>query len=450
MPNTLSRRAFLASTTTALAAPLAVPIAAPAVLTQRSPNEAIRLAGIGVGGKGWTDINGAARFGDIVAYCDVETGRNRKGGYGAAAEAWPQARGYTDWRKLIESEHKHLDGITVSTPDHMHAPVTMTALQHGLAVYTQKPLTRTVYEARALTRQAAAAGVSTQMGNQHHSGAGYRTLVKIIQQGLIGKIKTAHAWSNRPVWPQGLRRPVGSDPVPTGFNWDAWLGVAPERPFKRDVYHPFKWRGWYDFGAGALGDMGCHIIDPVVWSLQLAAPLGVQYHGPKPFPETFPESEVLAYRFAGTEFTAGEITMKWWDGGRKPTVDGSHVPDNDQLPSQGVLLVGTEGSLVCAHGKQPQLYPLDKFESIKLPSQEKLDHYGVWTDGIRTGKAPNSSFAYAGPLTETVLLGVIASRVPGDELQWDAEQLRFTNSSLANRYVREDYRRGWEVPGLSD
>ncbi len=446
MTRSLSRRRFLKTTSLGAASTFA----APAFLSAKSPNETVRVAGVGVGGKGWTDINGAAKHAQVAAFCDVDTGKNRRGGFGNAAEAWPQAKAYVDFRRMLDKEHKQLDAVTISTPDHMHAPATMLALQHGLAVYTQKPLTRTLFEARALTQAAAKAGVSTQMGNQGHSGSGYRTLAAIIQSGAIGKIKMAHTWSNRPIWPQGQTRPAGSDPIPSSLNWDLWLGGAPQRPFKQGLYHPFKWRGWFDFGAGALGDMGCHIIDPVVWSLELGAPTSVSYVGPKPMPETFPQWEILRYRFPGTKHTSGkEIGMTWSDGGKLPPLEGTDIPLNTELPKSGVILVGEQGTLLCKHGGAPALYPLEKFQDANLPSVGGLDHYQVWIDGVKTGKAPNSSFAYSGPLTETVLLGVVASRVGALEtLKWDAEKLAFTNSDLANRFVHEDYRAGWKTTGL--
>jgi len=446
MTSTIHRRSFLQGSLTAAAAwPWLSVKAAP------SPNEKVRIAAIGVGGKGWTDLNSAAKHADVVAFCDVETGKiGRRGGYGSAAEKWPKARRYTDWRKLLEKEHKNLDGVTVSTPDHMHAPITMTAIKHGLAAYTQKPLTRTIHEARALALAAEEAGVSTQMGNQHHSGTGYRRLVEWIQAGILGKIKTAHTWSNRPVWPQGIKRPEGRDRVPEGLNWDLWLGVAAERPYKKGIYHPFKWRGWYDFGAGALGDMGCHIIDPVFWSLELKAPKSVSYEGPKPFAETFPKQELLRYRFSGTQYTAKDtFEMTWQDGGLLPSIADSHLPQGYKLPKKGVLMIGEKGTLISRHGGQPELHPVEKFEGVKVPEMDRLDHYQVWIEGIKTGSAPNSSFAYAGPLTETVLLGVVASRVGEGELLWDTSSLKFANSEEANRHVRENYRQGWEVPGLS-
>jgi predicted dehydrogenase len=447
MTKPISRRQFVKST----AAGLAIPFAAPAILSARSPNETVRVAGVGVGGKGWSDIVGASNHADVVAYCDVVSGgkSKRRGGYGAAAEKWTKATGYSDFRKLIEKEHKNLDAITVSTPDHMHAPVTMMAMQHGLAVYTQKPLTRTVSEARALTNTAKKTKVATQMGNQGHSSGAYRTLVNAVQSGVIGKVKAVHTWSNRPIWPQGIQRPAGSDPVPDGLDWDLWLGVAKQRPFKSEVYHPFKWRGWYDFGAGALGDMGCHIIDPAVWSLDLGPALSVAYYGPTPMKETFPTWEILTYRFAGTKYTTDEIKLVWYDGGKFPKIAGSHLTSAEQLPKQGILLIGEKGSLVSAHGKFPQLYTDDGLTDLPTPAATDSDHYEMWVNGIKSGKEANSGFSYSGPLTETVLLGVIASRVGLGELKWDSKNLRFPDSKLATSYVHDDYRDGWEFKGLS-
>lgn len=433
----------------------------------------VRLASVGAGGKGSGDIRETSKEQIVVALCDVD--QERAAG---TRKQFPDAKFYTDWREMLEKEGKNLDGITVSTPDHMHAPVTMTALSMGIATYTQKPLTRTVYESRQLRLAADKAGVATQMGNQGHSGVGYRMVVALIQQGLIGKVKEAHTWSNRPIWPQGLDRPTGSDPIPETLDWDKWLGVAPARPFKAQwpdapvdirknkkgrrkkgsVYVPFAWRGWYDYGAGALGDMGCHIIDPVYWSLELTAPKWVKYDGPKPKPEMFPSEETLTYLFPGTKYTDGNIKVKWYDGGRKPPVElaqmgvqpsGPNKGKPRELPSNGSLFIGTEGVLMCPHGGGPQLFPKEKFRGIDRPTLKDMDHYMTWTNAIKGNGKTNCPFAYAGPLTETVLLGVVASRVPDQRLKWDPEALRFTNSEQANQYVREDYRAGWEVEGLS-
>ncbi len=432
--------------------------AAPVVLARGAhaapASEQVRVACVGVGGKGWSDAGGADKVSHtrLVAFADVDTGSNdRRGGFRQAAKKWPDAKGFTDWRRMLDTMHRQIDALTVSTPDHMHAPITMTALSHGIACYTQKPLTRTIYEARRLTQAAAKAKVATQMGNQHHNSVAYRLLVHYIQEGAIGKVKEAHAWSNRPIWPQGIDRPSGADPVPDGFHWDLWLGVAPERPYKKGVYHPFKWRGWYDFGAGALGDMGCHIIDPVVWSLDLGPALSVRYAGPAPKPETFPKEETLTYRFNGTTYTAGDaITVKWYDGGRLPPADLAPLPEGMKgLPKNGTLFVGTKGVLLCEHGGGPMLLPRQQYRDYVKPKLPHINHTGQWIDAIRGEGKTTSSFAYAGPLTETVLLGVVASRVPDQTLEWDAANLRFTGSAEATAYVKEEYRKGWEVEGLS-
>src|SRR5262245_33191878 len=251
-----SRRNFLRTS-----AAMATVTILPSGLLKAAPNDKPNIAAVGVGGKGWGDITETSKgeAASVVAFCDVDTtGTARNGnkrassGFGAAAEKWPDAKRYSDWREMLDKEGKRLNGLTVSTPDHMHAPITMTAINMGLATYTQKPMTRTIYEARQLTLAARKAKVVTQMGNQGHSGIGYRSVVALVQGGAIGKVKEAHAWSDRPIWPQGIDRPSGSSAVPDTLNWDLWLGVAPERPYVADTYAPFKWRGWYDFGAGAL------------------------------------------------------------------------------------------------------------------------------------------------------------------------------------------------------
>jgi predicted dehydrogenase len=454
-----SRRTFLAHSTAAIATVTILPSG----LLNAAPNDKPNLAAVGVGGKGWGDITATSADGaaNVVAFCDVDTGAGRGGrrpttGFAAAAERWPQARRYTDWREMLDKEHKHLDGVTVSTPDHMHAPVTMTALKLGLATYTQKPLTRTIHEARQLTLAAREAKVATQMGNQGHSGVAYRTLVELARGGAIGKIKEAHAWSNRPIWPQGIDRPSGSDPVPANLNWDLWLGVAPQRPYVNGAYHPFAWRGWYDFGAGALGDMGCHILDPVVWSMDLPAATSVRYEGPTPKPETFPEWEIIHYEFPATAYTAGPIRVAWYDGRRNdrqvlPAAELAPLPAGERLPTNGCLLIGEKGAILCEHGgnRGPRLLPEDQFEGYARPQLAPQNHYLAWTSAIKGEGQTTSHFDYAGPLTETVLLGTIASRFADEKLEWDSANLRFTNVPKANDYVQQSYRKGWEVEGLS-
>ena len=450
MSRRYTRRTFLGGISTAAGAGL-VPSELWAVSSGKSPNETPNIAAVGVGGKGWADLNGAAKHGNIVAFCDVETGKvGRRGGFNAAARQWPKARRYTDWRVMLEKE-KNLDGITVSTPDHMHAPITMTALKMGIGCYTQKPLTRTIHESRAITLAAREAKVATQMGNQNHSGRTYRTLVNLVKTGVIGKIKRVHAWSNRPIWPQGIQRPAIIAEAPSSLAWDLWLGVAPDRAFAPEAYHPFKWRGWHDFGAGALGDMGCHIIDPVYWALGLDAPTKVSYEGPPPMKETFPTWERIHYQFPGTDFTTNEtIDVTWHDGKKKPEPAECDLPADTKIPDNGVIFIGEKGVLVTAHGSQslPKLYPEKDFKDYEMKIIPTTDHYEQWVNAITGIGTPSSNFDYAGPLCETVLLGCVASQIPEIKLEWDSKALKFKNSKAANALIRQEYRQGWEVEEL--
>jgi len=439
-----TRRTFLKQ-----AAAASATFAAPALI-YGSPNEKVNIAGVGVQGKGRSDLSGTAPNNNVVALCDVDAGHLEK-----AAKTYTGAKKYNDWRKMLEQSD--IDAITVSTPDHMHAPIAMTAMRMGKHVYVQKPLAHTVYEARQMRLAAQKHGVISQMGNQGHSGSGYKTLVNWIQAGVIGKVKEAHAWSNRPIWPQGIDRPKTSSEPPENLDWDLWLGVAKYRPFVgpqadskrgRGLYHPFNWRGWLDFGVGALGDMGCHIIDPVVWSLGLSAPKKVKSVGPKPNTETFPNWGIIHYDFAATKYTVdGDVRMTWYDGGKKPST--SLVPDGVKIPDNGCLLIGTEGTVLCQHGKNPVVLPGSKAASAELPVLEDADHYQQWANAIKNTDTATSSFDYAGPLTETVLLGTIAIRFSDETLKWDSENLKFPNKSAADEFVHHAYRKGWEVKGLS-
>jgi len=415
-------------------------------------NERLQIAAVGVGGKGEGDIAETSKGQNVVAICDVDERTLEQ-----AARKYPQAKVYRDWRVLLEQ--KDIEAVTISTPDHMHAPIAMAAMQLGKHVYVQKPLAHTVDEARRMRLLAAQQGVVSQMGNQGHSGSGYKTVVKLIQAGAIGKVKEAHAWSDRPIWPQAIARPDRSDPVPPWLQWDLWLGVAPVRPYvgpsegskrERGAYHPFNWRGWLDFGVGALGDMGCHIIDPVVWSCRLGAPRKIWSDGPAPNGETYPEWGIIHYEFPGTQQTAGDtFEMTWYDGGKKPPEELARLPAGESLPSNGSLYVGDAGILLCPHGGAPRLLPADQFSDYPIEAAEGDDHYMQWTNACKGMGQTTSQFDYAGPLTETVLLGTIAIRFPGQKLEWDSEQLLVTNTAEANPYVRKSYREGWQVKGLT-
>jgi len=405
--------------------------------------EKLRVASIGTGGKGWSDLNGVAASPavEVVALCNIDDSKQH---LGQAKEKYSQARVYADWRKLLD-EAKDIDGVIVSTPDHMHAPISLAAMALGKHVFCQKPLTHTVFEARQMALAAKKAGVVTQMGNQIQSHEAYRTAVAAVHSGLIGKVKAVHSWQGgSPRWPRAIERPAGSDPIPAGVHWDLWLGVAPERPYKAEMYHPFNWRGWQDYGTGQLGDFGCHILDPVFKSLKLTAPTSLVAEAPPINNESWTKSATVRYQFPGTEYTAGPITVTWYDaeGAQPPRDVLGDVPADAQLPNAGSVLVGEKGSLVVPHVKLPTAYPLEKFKEV--PHVAGVDHYVQWADACRGVGETTSHFDYAGPLTETVMLGTIAVRLPKEELKWDAAKLTITNSSTAQAMVSKPYRKGWE------
>jgi predicted dehydrogenase len=414
-----------------------------------SPNGKLNVASVGVGGKGWSDLTSitASPNVNIVALCDVDESKKHMG---QAAEKFPEATRYTEWRKLLEQ--KNIDAVHVATPDHMHAPVVMAALLLKKPVYCQKPLTHTVLEARRLTEAAQKAGVVTQMGNQIQSFNEYRTATKLVHDGAIGKVKEVLSWqSGTPRWPRGLDRPAGADPIPATLHWNDWLGVAPERPYKDGIYHSFNWRGWQDFSNGQLGDFGCHILDPVFTSLKLTAPTSIKADAPAMNKESWTKWATVFYEFPGTEYTDGKsIKVTWYDGEGvfPPRELLTGVPADFKLPSSGSLLIGERGSLLIPHVAPPKLFPEEKFADYKFPELAKRDHYISWVDACRGEDKTTSHFGYSGKLTEAVLLGAIGVRLPGEVLQWNAESLQFVNSTVANQMVTKAYRKGWEIPGI--
>ena len=449
-----TRRSFLGAASSAAGATLALPS-----ILQGSPLSTLHIAGVGVGGKGAGDIASTSKGQRVVAICDVDART-----LGKAGKRYPKAKRYADWRRLLEQPG--IDAVTVSTPDHMHAPIAVSAMELGKHVYVQKPMAHTVFEARAMRKLAAEKKVVTQMGNQGHSGTGYRTLVRLLRSGVVGRIREAHAWSNRPGWPQGIQRPKRSAMVPDWLSWNEWLGVAPLRPYVAEVtskrkdkkgrprrrapYHPFCWRGWIDFGVGALGDMGCHILDPVVWGLELGAPRWVWSDGPAPNGETWPEWETIHWEFEPTEWTAGDtVVVTWYDGGKKPRRELADLEDGEKLPSNGSLYIGEKGQILCRHGGEPVLLPAKDFAESTVEKVPGDDHYQQWTKACLGEGTTTSHFDYAGPLTETVLLGTIAVQYPGDKLGWNSDALRIENHDGANHFVTKPYREGWAPARLA-
>ena len=404
----------------------------------RSPNEKLNIGVIGVGGRGEGDTDGV-KSENIVALCDVDANT-----LGRAADKYPKAKKYRDFRKMLE-EQKDLDAVVVATPDHTHAAATIMALKLGKHVYCEKPLTHTIAEARAVAEAAKEAGKATQMGNQGHSNETTRQIVELIRAGAIGPVKEVYAWTDRPIWPQGMTsRPKGNPPVPENLDWDLWLGPAPDRPYHPD-YHPFKWRGWWDFGTGALGDMGCHIMDAAFWALDLKHPSSVEAQGEPRSEESPPKSGTVRYQFPAR----GEmppLTLTWTERDNRPSrelAEGEEVPDN------GTLYIGETGKLFVpdAYSGRFKLLPAKQYADTKLPEKtlrRSPGHHAEWIRACKTGEPTGSNFEYAAALTEMVLLGNVAFRV-GQKLEWDPASMRAKNLSEADQYIHSQYRKGWSL-----
>jgi len=432
--------------------------AAPLILSGSTRGAAaggkLRHASIGVGGMGGNDLG---QFGGnphvrIVALCDVDRGRLEQ-----AAKKYPHARLYQDWRELLEKEADAIDSVNVTTPDHMHAPIAMTALRLGKHVYCQKPLCHDIGEVRRLTEEAACRpGQVTQMGIQIHSHIAYRTAVAMLQFGLIGKITEVHSWSNK-AWTgkkgQTERRPDRTDPVPEGLAWDLWLGTAPERPFVEGLYHPSNWRRWIDFGTGTQGDMACHIVDPVFSALGFTSPEWVMSYRTPPFEETYSPDNKIVHHFPGTKYTAGDIDYYWYDSGAMPESGDWPLP-RGKLPRQGSMFIGEKGHLLLPHIGGPQPLPREKFEADLQRFKDEVhlpdipNHYQQFVEAALGRGTTTAPFSYAGPLTETVLMGTVINRFPKEKLIWDAKACRFANSEKANAHLYRPYRDGWHVEGL--
>jgi predicted dehydrogenase len=441
------RRTFLKA-----AAAASAPLFVPGSVLANSPNGKLNHASIGTDGMGWSDLTSLATHDrlQVVAICDVDVSRMER-----AATRFPQARRYQDWRELLEAEADRIDSINVSVPDHMHAAISLSAIERGKHVYCQKPLTHDVAEARALRLAAERSGVVTQMGNQIQSHTDYRTAVEMVRQGMIGKVREIHAWAGARFPQRG--RPAGEDPIPTLLDWDKWLGTAPVRPFKANVYHPFNWRGWQDFGGGAIADFGCHILDSPFKALGLTAPQSLRAEVPSEWAENeawrcehWPDWEIIHYQFPGTELTAGStIDVIWYDGGKQPPRERFGIVASDrEAPGSGALFIGEEGTLLLPHVGPPEILSRREAAERPQPRVDGFDHYHAFVNACLGKGKTHSSFTYAGPLAEATLLGTVAVRLPGQTLQWNAAELQITNSAEAHALLARHYRDGWQVPGL--
>jgi predicted dehydrogenase len=440
--HSLSRRSFLRTLgTTALAAPFVT-----RGLMAQSPNSLLRHASFGVSNQAWADLNDIAKFKavEVVALADVDLSRTKQ-----ATTSFPRAKLYRDWRELLEKEGDRIDSVNVSTPDHMHAPIGMSAMQLGKHVYGEKPLAHDLFEVRKLAEYASSHNLVTQMGIQIHASSFYRMAPLLIQQGTIGKIKEVHSWCHKS-WGDPTPRPDRQDPLPHGFDWDLWLGVCAPRPFLGDAYyHPANWRKRLDFGTGTFGDMGCHILDPVFSSLALTAPISVRSEGVAPNQWNWALNSRIRYVFPGTSHTAETtLNVTWYDGNQSPPTDITALLEGDRLPQIGSIFVGTEGVMVLPHWARPLLYPDSKFRDFRYPQVPEGDHYGEFVSACLNRGLTSAAFNYAGPLTETVLLGGVASHFPQTTLKWNVQKLEF-DLAAANQFIRRDYRSGWSVKGLS-
>jgi predicted dehydrogenase len=438
----LSRRGFLGGVAAAGAGLTIVPRRVLGGAGYQAPSDTLAVAGIGVGGRGRADVEGCEHEA-IVALCDVDWQFAQR-----TFRSYPQAKRYEDFRVMLEKE-PGIDAVVIATPDHTHATIAAAAMRMGKHVYCEKPLTRTIHEARELGRIARETGVVTQMGNQGHAGEGTRQIREWIEAGTIGTVEEIHYWTNRPIWPQAIERPTEMHHVPADLDWDLFLGPAPDRPY-HPAYHPFRWRGWWDYGTGALGDIACHSMDAAFWTFDLRAPTTIVAEATPLYPETAPAASRIVYRFPATG-SQPAMTVVWRDGSlmppRLPQID-----DPDALPfPSGQLFVGDKGLLAAGiYGEDPRLFP-DRLhqEVLASPPPERYPRpesvFVEWTEACKGNGTAGSSFAeHAGPLTEMVLLGNLAVR-SGREIEWDATTGRVTNVPEANELLHEEYRAGWTL-----
>lgn len=408
-----------------------------------APSETLYHASFGAAGMAGADIGSltASKHVRLVAVADVDMAQT-----GEIRKRFPEARIYQDWRQLLDKE-KRLSSANISTPDHMHAAITMRAMQQGVHVYTQKPLTQTIYEARQLACVARERKIISQMGIQIHSHEFHRTVVAIIQGGAIGRVREVHSWSGKH-WGDPNPRPRRNDPVPASLSWDSWLGVAAERPFLAGYYHAVQWRRRLDFGTGTFGDMGCHILDPVFTSLALTAPISIRSEGGAANADNWGINAQVRYAFPGTKFTADRLTLHWYDGDRRPPATLRASIGDRNYHDQGSIYIGADGVLYSPYIAEAVLFPQEHFRSYKVPRQPSQDHYRQFVEACRGNGQTSTPFSYSGPLTEAVLLGCLSTRFPKATLEWDADKLLVKNVKEANAFVRRRYRKGWEVNGL--
>jgi predicted dehydrogenase len=412
----------------------------------KSPNERISMASVGIEGKGESDSSDAGRSGNMVAICDVDTAKLAN-----ATRRFPKAKQFTDFRKMLDEMGKSIDAVTVSTPDHCHAPAGLMAMRMGKHCFCQKPMTRSIYEARLMGQVAREQKLATQMGNQGTAERALREAAAMLRKGVLGDVTEVHVWTNRPIWPQGGERPPAAEP-PESLKWDLWLGPAPVRPYAKGAYHPFNWRGWWDFGSGALGDMACHTVNLPYMGLELHDPVSVQAVTSGHNKDSYPKWSVITYEFPANDWRPA-LKMVWYDGGKKPD---KALFDGDNVPGTGSLMIGPKGKLYSPGDYGGSYKLISGATPIKVEYPRSPGHFEEWVRAIRGGEPAMSNFpGYATGLTETILLGNLAVWVaagdgPGKECQgekvlWDAKNLKSTNVSGLETIVKPVFREGYTL-----
>lgn len=445
--STFNRRQFLRVTGASVAAFTIVPRHVVAASGRTPPSEMLNIAGIGVGGQGAGDISAVAAGNNIVALCDVDSRQS-----GDTFKKFPKARAYRDFRKLFDEMEKEIDAVVVATPDHTHAVAAMAAIKRGKHLYCEKPLAHSVHEVRELMKAAREHDVVTQLGNQGHSFDSIRDFYEWIQDGAIGNVHTIHAGceavnSGIDQLPQLKER----HPVPPTMDWDLWLGPAQQRPY-HPAYAPGAWRGWVPFGNGTVGDWACHVVDPVFWALDLGSPSNIQAkvkdYDFKTQGDAFPKGEIITYQFP-EKGRRGPVTLHWYSG-TEQIPQPPELESDERAVRTGAVVVGDKGTIIYgSHGASGvRIIPQSKMDAYKRPTKSLprvKEHHQQWVEAIREGKKASSDFSYGGPLTELALLGVIAIKMGGVKLDWDAKNVRFTNEPEANQHINPPYRPGWAL-----
>lgn len=414
----------------------------PSGLRANSPNGRVCTAHIGCGGKGEGDLAEMAAHPNVqvIGVCDVDTGRCKAG---ALVATHASATFFRDYRVMLDELGGKVDALTISTPDHTHYPATVASMKLGKHVYTQKPLTHKVAEARDLMNVAREKDLVTQMGIQVQSSLAYRTATAFVQSGVLGKVSKVYVWSFKNWGYDGAPYEAESAVVPDDLDWNLWLGTAPLRPYLEGKYVPGQWRRYLDFGCGTLGDMGVHIFDTPFRSLELKDPRWVEVECRAPTGFGHPEQNKVHYGFKPTKYTTNDFTFTWWDGEGAPRGDEPdlRLPEGDELPQQGAMFVGEEGRMLLPHSSAPKFYPQDLLQKLTKPDLEPVNHYHQWIDAILGKAETTANFDYAAPLVESLLLGVAAAQFPGRRLEWDAANMVVVNLPEANALLKGDYRK---------